>query len=297
MTHKDFIRAFDELTFSSDFNETAKRRLYAAAQERKEQTGMKHRISKKAKIALIAAALILALGLSAGAAAHFMLPKEAQEFMQMEDLHIADVLANGEFDVQNVTAVKQAVRSQGHTITFEAVVEGTLLKADVFSQLEAMRTGDPTQIQRTPEEATYAVITVKKDGGGPVLGLDPVYELHEKLGASLFIQGIQPLYYHLQANYISIDDTVYMFVPLHDAAIFADRELRIGLYGDFAPTENILTMDKDGLPVYKASYRGIRAIFQVDLDDSLADHAAVAALEEERPFLPTDWERAHGLAD
>ena len=297
MTRKDFIRAFDELTFSSDFNETAKRRLYAAAQERKEQTGMKHRISKKAKIALIAAALILALGLSAGAAAHFMLPKEAQEFMQMEDLHIADVLANGEFDVQNVTAVKQAVRSQGHTITFEAVVEGTLLKANVLSQLMALRTGDLTQIEETPEKATYAVITVKKDGGGPVLGLDPVYELHSNLGASLCIQGIPPICHSYVGQFITIENTVYMFVPLLEAAIFADRELRICVYGSFAPGENILGMGKDGLPEFKASYHGIRAMFEIDLDDSLADHAAVAAMEEKSPFLPTDWERAHGLAD
>ena len=93
-----------------------------------------------------------------------------------------------------------------------------------------------------------------------------------------------------------MDDVVYMFIPLSDAGIFADRELRLCIYGSFAPAENILTMDEDGLPVFQSEYAGIRAIFEIDLDDSLANHEAVAALEAERPFLPTEWEIEHGLA-
>lgn len=297
MNREAFVRAFDALAFSSDFNEKTKRLLRQTAAERKESTMNKHKLTTKGRIALIAAALALILTLTAGAAAvKFLLPKEAQEYLQMEDLHIADVLADGSFDVENVTAVKQAVRSEGHTIAFEAIVEGTQLKPDILSVLAAAQAGDLSQIEFHPENAVYAVLTVVKDDGGPVLGLDPVYELHSELGAALFIQGIPPLYYHCAGQFITIENTAYMFVPLHEAAIFADRELRICVYGSFAPAENILGMDEDGLPEFKASYHGIKAMFEVDLDDSLADHAAVAALEEQRPFLPTEWELNHGLA-
>ncbi|MBQ6163907.1 MAG: hypothetical protein IJK23_05485 [Clostridia bacterium] len=301
MNSEDFKRSFDALTFSSDFNEKTTRLLQqtlAASESRKEQSKMKRKkLTGKGKVILIAATLALVLAVTASAAAiRFTLPQRAAEFMNIEGGHISEILADGTFDAAGITAVKQAVRSNGHTIVFEGITEGVQLKADIFSVLAGMNGGDISDIETTAVDVTYAVLSVTNDAGGPVLGLDPVYELHSELGCSLCVQGIEPIDLHYGGQFIDVDDVVYMFIPLNDAAIFADRELRLCVYGSFAPFSNILTMDKDGLPAFKRAYNGIQASFEIDLDDSLADHDAVAALEAERPFLPTEWEISHGLA-
>ena len=117
------------------------------------------------------------------------------------------------------------------------------------------------------------------------------------MGCGLYVQGIEPVVWHYVGQFIVVDRVAYVFVPLHDAMMYADRELRICLFGDFAPMLNIMEMnEEDGLPRFNASYDGIQATFTVDIDDSLADRAAVAAFEEKEPFLPSDWEIKHGLA-
>ncbi|MBQ7637635.1 MAG: hypothetical protein IJS90_01875 [Clostridia bacterium] len=255
------------------------------------------KLTGKGKVILIAAALVLVLAVSASAAIiRFTLPQRAAEFMHIEDGHISEVLADGTFDSEGVTAVKQAVRTNGHTVIFEGIAEGTRLKANILELLAAAQSGDMSQVKTETVKERYAVLSVTNDAGGPVLGLDPIYELHDKLGGCLSIQGIEPLYFNYVGQFIDVDDVVYMFIPLTEAGIFADRELRLCVYGSFAPGGNILTINEDGLPVFRSDYTGIQAMFEIDLDDSLADHEAVAALEAKEPSLPTAWEIEHGFA-
>lgn len=301
MNGEEFKRSFAAIDFSSDFNEKTTRLLQQALTapgNGKELPIMKQRkLACKSRVVFIAAALVIALAVTASAAViRFALPQRAAEFMHIDDGHIFDILADGTFDADGITAVKQAVKTNGHTVVFEGIAEGTRLKADILELLAVAQGGDTSSIKTETVKERYAVLTVTNDEGGTVLGLDPDHELHSELGCSLCVQGIDPIYFHYDGQFIVVDDVVYMFIPLNDAAIFADRELRLCVYGSFAPFSNIITIDKDGLPAFKRSYTGIQASFEIDLDDSLADHDAVAALEAEQPFLPTEWEIRHGLS-
>ena len=129
-----------------------------------------------------------------------------------------------------------------------------------------------------------------------MLGYEDISDLHEHLGCFLFIQGIDPVVHHYVGQFTVVDNVAYIFVPLHEAEIFADRELRIFVFGNWAPDYRILGMGSDGLSFFKPSYDGLQASFTVDIDDALADHEAVKALQEKLPLLPTKWEVSHGMA-
>ena len=276
MERNDFKEAFDGIAFSDDFNEATKRLLRRRLAEKGENTMMKQSFfaKKSARALLIAAALAVVFAATVGAVVHFTMPDEAQRFLQLEDSHLAQILADGSVEgVEGVRIEKGSVKTAGQTVSMEAVLTFTAKKE------------------------YWAVLTVSADDGGPVLGCADESELHSRLGCALFIQGVEPIVWHYDGQFIIVDDVAYLFVPLHDAVMYADRELRVCVYGDFAPALNIMAMNEaDGLPRFNDDYDGIRATFTVDFDDDLADHHAVAMFEEKQPFLPSEWEKAHGLA-
>ena len=299
MKRKDFRKSFDALTFSSDFSDRTRELLYThLPAERKEQTMKPKAISKKTKIILLAAALILAFGVTVGAAVvRFVLPKEAEDFLSLEELRLTEILDGAPTDVSGVTAVKQSVKTEGHTITFAAIVEGQRLINDVTGIMKAAVGAEalPNTTMYAPE-TRFAVLTVVNDRGGPVLGYETWQEATIHLGASLAVQGIDPSVFGFHVRAIGVGDTLYLFIPLTKAEMYADRELRIFVYGKEAPDAGTFTFDEDtGLADFRADCDGIKAVFTIDLDDSLADPEKVKAFEAIEPRLPTDWEIRHGL--
>ncbi len=301
MERNDFKEAFDGIAFADDFNEETKRLLRKKLEEKGEDTVMKQSFfaKKSARALLIAAALVVVFAATVGAVVHFTMPDEAQRFLQLEDSHLAQILADGSVEgVEGVRVEKGSVKTAGQTVSMEAVLDGTAVKADLASLLNRMNNRDDADsLIFTAKKEYYAVLTVSADDGGPVLGCADESELHHKMGCALFIQGVEPIVWHYDGQFIIVDDVAYLFVPLHDAVMYADRELRVCVYGDFAPALNIMAMDEaDGLPRFNDDYDGLQAAFTVDFDDDLADHHAVAVFEEKQPFLPSEWEKAHGLA-
>ena len=303
MKAEDIRNSFDQLRFSSDFRERTVRRLNAAASERKEPQMKNRKLSKKGRVVLLAAVLAVIFTVSAGAAAaRFLLPQKAQEFISLTDLRLYDSLEKGSiltenFDVENVTEVKTAVKTNGHTVAFEGIVEGQRTKYPYEALYAAM------QNHTVPDPATayvvderYAVLTVSADDGGPVLGVTDDIDLHHKLGAFVFIQGIDPVVHSYVGQFIEDENVVYFFVPIKEVEKYADRELRICVFENWAPDHNIFGMGSDGLPFFRLGYDGLRASFVLDLDDSLADHEAVKAEQDLLPLLPTRWEVSHGMA-
>lgn len=301
MERNDFKEAFDGIAFSDDFNEETKRLLRQKLEEKGENTVMKQSYfaKKSTRALLIAAALAVVFAATVGAVVHFTMPKTARDFLQLEDSRLAQILADGSVEgVDGVRIEKDSVKTAGQTVSMEAVLDGTAIRPDIAALLNVVNNrGDASSLTFTAKKEYWAVLTVSADDGGPVLGCADESELHGKLGCALFIQGIEPIVWHYDGQFIIVDDVAYLFVPLHDAVMYADRELRVCVYGDFAPALNIMAMNEaDGLPRFNDDYDGLQAAFTVDFDDDLADHHAVAVFEEKQPFLPSEWEKAHGLA-
>ena len=299
MERDDFREAFDGIAYSDNFNEATKRLLRQKLTEKGEHTVMKQSIISKKKALLIAAALAVVFAATVGAVVHFAMPKTARDFLQLEDSRLAQILSDGSVQgVEGIRVEKKSVKTAGQTVKMEAVLDGTAIRPDIAALLNRMNNrGDAGSLTFTAKKEYWAVLTVTADDGGSVLGYEDESELHQNMGCGLFMQGIEPINWHYDGQFIIVDHAAYLFVPLHDAMMYADRELRICVYGDFAPALNVMTMDEaDGLPRFKDDYDGLQATFTVDFDDDLADRHAVAVFEEKEPFLPSDWEKAHGLA-
>ena len=301
MERKDFLNAFDSIPYSEDFNERTKQLLLERLEKKeiKEEVKPKRLVAKRTRTILVAAALVVVFAVTVGAVVRFTRPKTARDFLPLEDSRLSEILADGSVaGVNGIRIEKKSVRTAGQTVSMEAVLDGTVIRPDIAAMLNMMNNhGDASGLTFTAKQEMWAVLTVAADDGGPVLGCGDESELHRKMGCGLYVQGIEPVVWHYVGQFIVVDRVAYVFVPLHDAMMYADRELRICLFGDFAPMLNIMEMnEEDGLPRFNASYDGIQATFTVDIDDSLADRAAVAAFEEKQPFLPSDWEIKHGLA-
>ena len=302
MERDDFKKAFDGITFSEDFHERTRRLLLERLEAKGENPMANQRFltKKRGKALLIAAALIVVFAATVGAVVHFTMPETARNFLQLEDSRLSEILADGSVaGADGIRIEKKAVKTAGQTVRMEAVLDGTAIRPDIAAMLNIMNNrGDADGLTYTAQQQRWAVLTVTADAGGPVLGYEDESELHHHLGCGLCVEGIDPIVWHYAGQFIIVNHVAYLYVPLHDAMMYADRELRICVYGDFAPMLNIMEInEKDGLPRFNAGYDGIQAMFTVDIDDSLADHAAVAAFEEKEPFLPSEWEIAHGLAE
>lgn len=302
MERKDFKDAFDNITYAADFNERTKQLLLERLETLENTTAVKPKrlIAKRTKTILIAAALIAAFALTVGAVYRFTMPREARDFLQLEDSHLSEILADGSVPgVDGIRIEKKSVKTAGQTVSMEAVLDGTAIRADIAAMLNMMNNkGNTSELTYTAQQQCFAVLTVTADDGGPVLGYADESELHHHLGCGLCIEGIDPIVWHYVGQFIIVDNVAYLYIPLHDAMMYADRELRICVYGDFAPFYNMMRFnEEDGLPRFNDDYDGIQATFTVDIDDSLADHTAVAAFEEKEPYLPSEWEIAHGLAN
>lgn len=300
MERDDFREAFDGIAYSDNFNEATKRLLRQKLTEKGEHTVMKQSIISKKKALLIAAALAVVFAATVGAVVHFAMPKTARDFLQLEDSRLAQILSDGSVQgVEGIRVEKKSVKTAGQTVKMEAVLDGTAIRPDIAALLNMVNNReDASSLTFTAKKEYWAVLTVSADDGSPVLGCEDESELHQRMACGLFVQGIDPVVWHFAGQFIVVDNTAYVFVPLHDAMMYADRELRICLYGSFAPDYGIMGMnEKDGLTYFKEGYDGLQATFTVDFDDDLADRHAVAVFEEKEPFLPSDWEISHGLAN
>ena len=302
MERKDFQNAFDSIPYVEDFNKRTKQLLLERLETLENTTAVKPKrlIAKKTKTILIAAALIAAFAFTVGAVYRFTMPKEARDFLQLEDSRLTEILADGSVaGVDGIKIEKKSVKTAGQTVTTVGVLDGTAIRADIAAMLNMINNHeDANTLTFTAEKECWAVLTVTADDGGPVLGYQDESELHHHMGCCLCVQGIDPIVWGYAGQFIIVDNVAYLYIPLHDAMMYADRELRICVYGDFAPAYNVMRLNQeDGLPHFNDDYDGIQATFSVDIDDSFADHAAVAAFEEKEPLLPSDWEIAHGLAD
>lgn len=246
-------------------------------------------VGRKLRKALIAAVIVLLFAVSAGAAYQFMLPEGLNKELGLNEMHIKTVVDVEKADENSVRTVQKTVKSNGYTVNFEAIVDGYVILPEITKVLRGI---DPAEEIR--EDRIYAVMTITRDDGKSVMApdgympncscCDAIFGFNFRVAVkgyapnSVMFMGTP---WHYEEN-----NTLYYLCDITDTAKFADRDLSIIICGEQERTYGtIVRMDENGEYYFVDTYDGMGAIFDFDLDDSLADPDAVAKDMAERPFI------------
>ncbi len=251
-------------------------------------TAKRNKISKKLKTILIAAVIAIIFAIGTGAAYQFMLPEGLKKELALNDMHIKTVIDMGKANEDNVKTVKKTVNSNGYTVNFEAIIDGYVILPEITKMLRGLDTTEEIR-----EDRIYAAMTITRDDGKSVLEpdgdmpscicCDPFFNFN----FTVAVKGYAPnsvmftgTPWHYEEN-----NVLYYLCDITDTAKFADRDLSIILCGEKEGAYGtIVRMDENGEYYFVDTYDGMGAIFDFDLDDSLADPEAVAKDMAERPY-------------
>lgn len=278
MNREDYRKAFDELSFSADFQERTADLLQQRARElEKERSNMT--ISKTKKMAVLIAACIALLAVSVSAAYMWLTPA------QVAEEHDQPLLAEA-FQGPDAIEINETVESGDFSITLLGLVSGRNL--DVLNQdLE--------------KDHTYSVLALRRLDGEPlenetfdfsgyvmtplVAGCSPAAVNNWTLSA--FAQGFAK------------DGVYYYLLDTQSIEMFADRTVYMAFYEGFAPSNDIFTVAEDGTIAFAEDFAGVQALFTLPLDPAKADRAAADAFVEstdmdgwtnERTAPEGDWD-------
>lgn len=252
----DYRKAFDELSFSADFQERTANLLRNRARElEKERTDMT--ISKTKKIAVLAAACIALLAVSVSAAMLWLTPA------QVAEEHDQPLLAEA-FKGPEAIEINETVESGDFSITLLGLVSGRNLD---------------TLNQDLEKDHTYSVLALRRLDGEPlenetfdfsgyvmtplVAGCSPAAVNNWTLGA--FAQGFAK------------DGAYYYLLDTQSIEMFANHTVYMAFYEGFVPNNTIFTMADDGTIAFAYDFTGVHALFTLPLDSAKADPAAAEA--------------------
>ncbi len=235
--------------------------------------------TNKIKVLLIAAALIAVMALSAGAAYRFFLPAGLENVMGFTSEEMMQVIEDGEADAYTLKVTEKSIDTAGFRVTFEGIVRGKALRRDFTENLSI---GGRTSAQFRVDK-TYAVFTVTRLAGGAVL-YNPEY--NDDVNGSAIGYLVQLKDYVPNANcfpceyyfYEDADTNVlYLACDITSVLPFGGKELKIAVIGHFVGSMDNLDIDDNGYLCDKEGYTGISAVFDLPIDASFGDEAAVAA--------------------
>lgn len=239
---------------------------------------------KYAKI-LIAAALVAVFAVTAGAIATFVMPKD---LIPAEIESIKTVVDFENADKDSIKTVQKTFSNDEFTVTFEAIVEGKCMEKFFENENTIVTNGS----DGVAVDKTYAVLTVKRNDGKPVLYYDENGLLPRDIGYRILIKGYMTNPSMLVDNYdISLceeDNILYVACDITDANVFADEELYLAFTNKMVINYEIVEMDKNGNFSYAKDYDGIPALFDFELDSSKADHEKAAEYKASQPFFTFD---------
>lgn len=238
---------------------------------------------KKFRIALIAAALAVIMTFSVGAVYRFVMSDDLKTSMNLETVErIKTIVDTDAVNEDTVKTMQKTVSSYGHTITFEAIVEGTAIKKSLEFIITQGAQGEAVEVDKS-----YAVFTVKRDDGGAVFYNPDAPRYHDGLGYVVLLDNYAPTGNMFDGSpaFYEEDNVLYFLCDITDAYVFADRDLSIAIFGNFVVSPQILRVDEKGEHYFVESYRDIQAIFDFDLDDKYADSQMQADIIAEKPYV------------
>lgn len=243
---------------------------------------------KKYKALLIAAAVFIILAIGTGAAYQFMLPDGLNKQLELHEMNIRTVVDVEKADENSVRTVRKTVNKNGYTVNFEAIIDGYVILPEITKVLRGF---DPAEEIR--EDRIYAVMTITRDDGKSVLAPDS--DMPSCICCDPFFSfNFTPVVKGYAPNSVMFTGTpwlyeennvLYYLCDITDVAKFADRDLAIILCGEQEIVYGtFVRMDEKGEYYFVDTYDGMGAIFDFDLDDSLADSEAAAKDIAERPY-------------
>lgn len=278
MNRKDYREAFDELSFSADFQERTAELLQTRARElEKEPRNMT--FGKTKKMAVLIAACIALLAVSVSAAMLLLTPAQvAQE-------HNQPLLAEA-FEGPDAMVINETVESGDYSITLLGLVSGKDLD---------------TLNQDLEQEHTYSVLALRRLDGEPLE--DRTFDFMQYTMTPL-VEGTSPAAVNnwtLNAGVSGLakDGVYYYLLDTASIEMFADRTVYMAFYEGGAPSNAIFTVAEDGTIAFADDFTGVHALFTLPLDPAKADRAAADAFVEstgmdgwsnERMDPEEDWE-------
>ena len=275
MNHKKYRKAFDELSFSADFQERTEALLRQRARElEKEQPMMQSKRTKK--MAMMIAASVALLAVSVSAAVLWLSPAQVAE--RMNDSPLAEAFAG-----EDALLLNETVQTGDYIITLGGLVSG-----EAISRWRA----------EVDESRTYAVVSVARVDGTPLSD-----ENFDILGGGTFtvsplVAGYAPQAVNAWtlgggcASFLE-DGTAYYILDTKDIQMFAHRTVYLAVFEGFVPSYNTFSVAEDGTYSLRDGVTG--ALFTLPLDASQADPDAAQAFVESTgmDYVPmTDQELA-----
>ena len=256
----DYRKAFDELSFSADFQERTADLLRNRARElEKERTDMT--ISKTKKIAVLAAACIALLAVSVSAAMLWLTPA------QVAEEHNQPLLAEA-FEGPDAIEINETVESGDFSITLLGLVSGRNL--DVLNQdLE--------------KDHTYSVLALRRLDGEPLENetFDFTSYTMTPLAAGCSPRAVNNWTLGAFASGLAKDGVYYYLLDTQSIEMFADRTVYMAFYEGGVPSNTIFTVAEDGTIAFADDFTEVHALFTLPLDPAKADPAAAEAFLKE----------------
>lgn len=260
MNREDYRKAFDELSFSADFQKRTADLLQQRARElEKERTEMT--FSKTKKMAALIAACIALLAVSVSAAVMWLTPAQvAQEYNQ-------PLLAEA-FESKDAILLNETVESGDFSITLLGLVSGRNLDT-LNPDLE--------------KDHTYSVLALRRLDGEPLE--NETFDFMQYTMTPL-VAGTSPAAVNnwtLDAGVTGMakDGVYYYLLDTQSIEMFADHTVYMAFYEGGVPNNTIFTVADDGTIAFADDFTGVHTLFTLPLDPAKADPAAADAFLSE----------------
>ena len=259
MNREDYRKAFDEVSFSADFQERTADLLQTRARElEKERTKMT--ISKTKKIAVLIAACISLLAVSVSAAMLWMTPA------QVAEEHNQPLLAEA-FKGPDAIEINETQESGDFAVTLLGLVSGRNLDT-LNPDLE--------------KDHTYSVLALRRLDGTALTtqDFDFISYTMTPLVAGCSPTAVNNWTLNAGASGFAKDGLYYYLLDTQSIEMFADRTVYMAFYEGGAPNNSIFTVNDDGTIAFCEDFEGVHALFTLPLDPSKADPKAARAFVE-----------------
>ena len=280
--------AMDEIAFSETELHRLKQKLHRASEEQ-EEFQMTHTRKKNHVLRpLLIAALVLLVAFSAAAAVRFFVPKKLSDELQLDLSSLQPVVNLSDAAPGSVTTVQKTQHTGGLVITFEVIAKGKCFEENTWQSTD----GGSVQ-----DESTYAIFTIRSEDGRPFYGNQDgngftlPYQA-ASFGYNLLVHGYAPnasalIERHGIFNYEE-GNVLYKAYDITDVLCFADQNPYIVVNDGMLVSPDILRIDRHGDFYFAEGYTGIRALFDLQLDPSLADAQKAAQTLERDPMFTYD---------
>lgn len=274
MDREEYRRAFDQLSFSPDFQSRTEALLRRRARELEKEKLTMH-FKKTRKMAVLIAASVAVLAVSVSAAVLFLSPADVAEEAQEPVLAAA-------FQSESAITINESAQVGEYTVTMDGMVSGAELSKEA-----AEYNGEIIS------DRTYAVYHVVRTDGKPLqdypdLTYTPLVEGYHVSAVNAWTLGGG------QVSFLR-DGVAYHLFDTRNLEMFADHTVYFAVYEGSTPSVDQFSMTKEGAISLRDNVDGM--LFTLPLDESKADPAAAEAVVQAVgiPAEPiTDEELAEG---